>query len=52
MEQIQNVLVSNPVQTTYGDLEKSFEEQTREDFVLFWNCPAMKQLRDNGLLML
>ena len=52
MEQIQNVLVSNPVQTTYGDLEKSFEEQTREDFVLFWNCPAMKQLRENGLLML
>ncbi len=52
MEQIQNISVCNPVQTTYGDLESSFEEEIGEYFMLFWNIPAMKQLRENGLLML
>ena len=44
--------VFNPTQTTFGELEKSFEQLTGEDFVLFWNSPAMKDLRGNGLLML
>jgi len=52
MEQIQNISVNNPVQTNYGDLEKSFEEEIGEYFMLFWNIPAIKQLRENGLLML
>ena len=52
MEQILNISVSNPQLTNYGDLEKSFEEPIGEYFMLFWNTPAMKQLRENGLLML
>ena len=42
----------NSVQTTYGELERSFEEQTGEDFILFWNCPSIKLLRNHGMLML
>ena len=37
---------------TVGELEKSFEEQTDEDFVLFWNSTVIKQLRENGLLVI
>ncbi|MEI7524857.1 MAG: radical SAM protein [Mariniphaga sp.] len=44
--------IGNSVQTTFGELEKSFVEQTGGDFVLFWNSPAVKLLRKNGLLML
>ena len=51
-EQVQALSVYNPAQTTFGELEKSFEETTGEDFVLFWNSPAIKELRENGLLML
>ena len=51
-DQIPEILVNNKSQTTFGQLEKSFEQQTGEDFVLFWNCKAIKQLRENGLLML
>jgi radical SAM superfamily enzyme YgiQ (UPF0313 family) len=51
-QQIPALLVYNQTQTTFGELEKSFEQHTGEDFVLFWNCPAMKELRENGLLML
>ena len=50
--QIPALSVFNPTQTTFGELEKSFEQHTGEDFVLFWNSPAMKELRENGLLML
>ncbi|MDD2305052.1 MAG: radical SAM protein [Prolixibacteraceae bacterium] len=51
-EQIPALSVYNPAQTTFGELEKSFEQHTGEDFVLFWNSPAIKELRENGLLML
>jgi radical SAM superfamily enzyme YgiQ (UPF0313 family) len=37
---------------TWGELEKSFITETGEDFVLFWNSPAIRQLRENGLLMM
>ncbi|MFA5329685.1 MAG: B12-binding domain-containing radical SAM protein [Prolixibacteraceae bacterium] len=50
--QIPLLLVFNPQQITLGELEKNFEQQTGEDFVLFWNSPAIKELRENGLLML
>lgn len=50
--QIQALSVYNPVQISLGQLEKSFELHTGNDFVLFWNSPAMKELRENGLLML
>ena len=49
---IPQIFVSQSRLTSFGELEKSFEEQTGEDFVLFWNSPAIKQLRENGLLML
>jgi hypothetical protein len=52
MEQIQNISVGNSVSTNYGDLEKSFEEEIGEYFMLFWNTPVIIQLRENGLLML
>ena len=51
-EQIPTLSVENSSQITFGELEKSFEQQTGEDFVLFWNSPAIKELRENGLLML
>ena len=50
--QMQVLSVYNPVQTSFGELEKSFEQQTDNDFVLFWNSPVIKELRGNGLLML
>jgi hypothetical protein len=50
--QIPSLSASNPTQITFGELEKSFEQYTGEDFVLFWNSPAVKELRENGLLML
>ncbi len=50
--QIPALLVNHAVQTTFADLEKSFENQTGGDFVLFWNSPATKELRENGLLIL
>jgi len=52
MEQIPALSVNNPAQITFGELEKSFEQHTGDDFVLFWNSPAIKELRENGLLML
>jgi hypothetical protein len=51
-EQIPELLASSNKSTTFGELEKSFEDQTGSDFVLFWNSTAMKNLRENGLLML
>jgi hypothetical protein len=50
--QIQSLSVFNLQQITFAELEKSFEQQTGVDFVLFWNSPAIKELRENGLLML
>ena len=52
VEQIPELSVYNPAQITFGELEKSFEQHTGDDFVLFWNSPATKELRENGLLML
>jgi hypothetical protein len=51
-QQIPVLSVYNQAQTTFGELEKSFEQHTGEDFVLFWNSPVVKELRENGLLML
>jgi len=50
--QIPEISVGHSPLSTFGGLQKSYEEQTGEDFVLFWNSPAIKHLRDNGLLML
>ncbi|NEW83630.1 MAG: radical SAM protein [Mariniphaga sp.] len=50
--QISKISVSQSALTPFAELEKSFEAQTGEDFVLFWNNTAIKQLRENGLLML
>ena len=50
--QIPNISVSQSSFTSFGELEKSFEAQTGEDFVLFWNSTSIKQLRENGLLMI
>lgn len=44
--------INHQAQKTFGELEKSFEKHTGEDFVLFWNSPAIKELREDGLLML
>jgi hypothetical protein len=52
MEQIPALSVFNLQQTTFAELEKSFEEATGEDFVLFWNSKPIQELRENGLLML
>ena len=51
-EQIPTLSFNNLGQITFGELEKSFELHTGDDFVLFWNSPAIKELRENGLLML
>ena len=51
-EQIPEILVNNQFPKTFAELEKSFEEQTDGDFVIFWNSRDMKQLRESGLLML
>ncbi len=52
VNQIPELSVSSNQSITYGELAKSFEAQTDSDFVLFWNSPAMKNLRDYGLLIL
>jgi len=52
MEKIPALLVNNLQQITFGDLERSFGQYTSDDFVIFWNSPVMRELRENGLLML
>jgi hypothetical protein len=52
IEQIPALLVNSSKQITFAELEKSFEQYTGDDFVLFWNSPVTKELRENGLLML
>jgi len=51
-EQIPGISVNIRAQITYIELEKSYEQLVGEDFVLFWNSTAIKQLRENGLLMI
>jgi hypothetical protein len=51
-EQIPALSVHNSTQITFGELEKSFEQHTGDDFVLFWNSPSIKELRENGLMIL
>lgn len=51
-EQIPELSVNKSDQSTFGELEKRFERQTGEDFILFWNSPAIMELRENGLVML
>jgi hypothetical protein len=50
--QIPQISLSQLALTSFVDLEKSFEKQTGEDFVLFWNSGAIKQLREKWLLTL
>ena len=52
MQLFPEILITNPVQITYGELEKNYEDHTGNDFVLFWNSPAIKNLRECGLLMM
>ena len=51
-EQIPAISINNQTLITFAELEKSFEQQTVGDFVLFWNSRDIKQLRETGLLML
>jgi hypothetical protein len=51
-EQIPGISVTNDQQPSFGELAKSFEEQTTGDFVLFWNSTVMSNLRENGLVVL
>lgn len=37
---------------SFGQLKSAFEQATGGDFVLFWNSPALKGLRENGLVIL
>jgi hypothetical protein len=52
LAQIQSLSVFNLQQITFAELEKSFEQHTGDDFILFWNSPVVKELRENGLLIL
>ncbi|OFX57517.1 MAG: radical SAM protein [Bacteroidetes bacterium GWB2_41_8] len=51
-EQVPGTSIMSSKQPTFGELSKSFEEQTGGDFMLFWNSPAIGNLRENGLLTL
>ena len=44
--------VSSNKSTSFSNLSNDFEEQTGNDFLLFWNSTSMKHLRENGLLIL
>ncbi|PTN04785.1 radical SAM protein [Mangrovibacterium marinum] len=37
---------------TFGQLQTTFEANTGDDFILFWNSPAMQNIRKNGLIAL
>ncbi|WP_299578490.1 radical SAM protein [uncultured Sunxiuqinia sp.] len=52
MEQLPRLAVENTSLATFDELQTSFEEETGEDFILFWNSKPMMSLRKNGLLML
>jgi hypothetical protein len=52
MEQIPRLSVASNQTTVFVDLSTSFETETGNDFILFWNSTGMKNLRENGLLML
>ncbi|MGQ7870205.1 B12-binding domain-containing radical SAM protein [Sunxiuqinia sp. sy24] len=50
--QLPKLAVENATLPTFDDLQTSFEDETGEDFILFWNSKPMISLRKNGLLML
>ncbi len=50
--QLPKLSVENTTRLTFGELQTTFEDQTDEDFILFWNSKPMMRLRKNGLLML
>jgi hypothetical protein len=52
MEQVPKLMVTSNLTSPFGELAKDFEQQTGSDFILFWNSPAMKNLRESGLLIL
>ncbi|WP_430973060.1 B12-binding domain-containing radical SAM protein [Sunxiuqinia rutila] len=52
MAQLPNLAVANISLPTFEELQTSFEKETGEDFILFWNSKPMMSLRKNGLLML
>ena len=52
MSQLPQLSVNRNQPITFAELGKSFEAETGNDFVLFWNSTSIKHLRENGLLML
>lgn len=50
--QLPKLSVENETLPTFDELQTSFEAQTNEDFILFWNSKPMMRLRKNGLLIL
>ncbi|WP_372774569.1 radical SAM protein [Mangrovibacterium sp.] len=52
VEEIPGLSVGNSNPKTFGQLKTDFEEQTGGDFILFWNSPSLKILRENGFIML
>ena len=49
--QIPELSINNGNPISFSELEKSFEQETNGNFVLFWNSPTMKNLRENGLII-
>ena len=52
MAEIPGFSVNNTNPATFSQLQKDFEERTGGDFILFWNSPSLKILRENGLILL
>ncbi len=52
LEQLPQLSVSTTGRPkTFGELQSGFELATNDDFILFWNNPEMRNLRENGLVM-
>lgn len=52
MALIPELSIDNRSSKTFEQLEKSFEHDTKGDFVLFWNSREVRKIRDCGWLML
>jgi len=50
--QLPSLSISSNQSVSFSKLSNDFEEQTGNDFLLFWNSTSVKHLRDNGLLIL
>jgi hypothetical protein len=51
-EQIHLLAVDTNDSITWSDLKISFEEHTKNDFILFWNSPTIKKIREQGLVVI